>query len=134
MTTNNIVETSTTLTSTFLASVVIFDSPVYTYLAVISGFVGMLTAANDLDEIKKLKINFYSFFTVFKGAFIGFFSAPLLMLFLVLFGNQIGQKIGIAIGNENPMLISIYWILSLLFSRVISKNIFNYLERSRNER
>ena len=131
MTNQTIVETSITATATLSASVVIFDSPVYIYLAVISGFVGMMSSLNDLDEVKKLNVSFYAFFTAFKGAFIGFFSAPLLMMFLVLFGNQVAEKLGFSASSEHALLIYMYWGISILFSRVISKRIFQYLDNGK---
>jgi len=129
-----ITSVSATITSTSLSSMVIFNDPIYLHLAIISGFVGLLSALNDLDEIKKLKFSFYAFFITFKGAFIGFFSAPFIMITLVLFGEQIAKKANFTIEENNVLLISFYWLASLLFSRLIAKIIFNYLENKSDDK
>jgi len=124
-----ITSTSVTITSTSVSSMIIFNDPIYLYLAFISGFVGLVSALNDLDELKKLTVSFYTFFVAFKGAFIGFFSAPFIMITLVVFGDQLAKKVGVTIEDNNMYLISFYWLLSMLFSRLIAQNILNYLER-----
>jgi len=123
-----ITSTSVAITGTSIGSMIIFNDPIYLYLAYISGFAGLLSALNDLDELKKLTLNFYTFFVAFKGAFIGFFSAPLVMVMLVVFGDQLAKKIGFTIEKNNMYLISLYWLLSILFSRLITQNILKYLE------
>jgi len=120
-------------TSSSVSTIVIFNEPIYLYLGFISAFIGLISALNDLDRLKKLKANFYTFFVAFKGAFIGFFSAPLVMLTLVLFGNQIAEKMGFDIKETNLYLISFYWGFSILFSRLITHSILTFLERKVNQ-
>jgi len=129
--TDTITTISASISGTSLSSMIIFNDPIYLHLALISGFVGLLSALNDLDEVKKLNFTFYAFFVTFKGAFIGFFSAPFIMISLVLFGEQIASKMNFTIEGDNILLISFYWLLSLLFSRLITSKIFNYLERDK---
>jgi len=120
---------SSASTATFLSSIVIFNDPVYTYLAVFSAFVGLVSALNDLDELGKLNKSFYTFFIAFKGAFIGFFVAPAFLLALVLFGDQVALKIGFESVDKSMELLSFYWILSIVFSRILAKKVFDKLDK-----
>jgi len=132
-TTDTVVATSTAVTGSSLASIVIFNDTLYLGLAIISGFIGLLSSLNDLDELKKLNYSFKTFFIAFKGAFIGFFSAPMMMSFLVLFGDQLIAKMGF-VPSDNLLIVTLYFGISILFSRVIIMYIFKLIERGRNDK
>jgi len=127
-----IITVSTASAGISFGNLLIFSDPLYLYLGIMSCVVGIVSALNDLDQLKKLQINFYAFFIVFKGAFIGFLSAPFVMFILVTLGEQIAKKIGFTIEN-NMIVITAEWVASLIFGRLIALIFLSYLEGKKND-
>lgn len=121
--TDVIILSGSTAGTSLMTNMIIFNDPIFLYISVISAFVGVFTSFYDLHERKKLLLNIHAFFILFKGAFIGFLSAPLMMLILLLIGTQIAHRFGFNIQDTQLFLNSTYFIISLLFSRMITKKI-----------
>lgn len=120
ITTHDVVATSTAVTGVSLTNLLLFSNQYYLYLAFISAFIGIISALNDLDEMQRLNASFHTFVMAFKGAFIGFFSAPIMFGILNIFGEQIIKKIGFEVAEYNEIILFIYWGLSLMFSRMFA--------------
>ena len=126
ITSTDVVAGSVAITGTSLANLALFSDPMYLWLSIFSGVVGFVSALNDLDELEKLKLNFHTFFSAFKGAFIGFFSAPAMFTFLAVFGAQLFSKFGLDVVNNETLITVFYWSVSLIFPRVIVLGMLNF--------
>jgi hypothetical protein len=116
-----------------MANMVIFNDPIFIYIGMISGFIGILSVAYDISEKKKKFITFKSFILLFKGLFFGFISAPIMMLVLLIFGEQIFFTM-FELKVENQLFLnSLYMLLSLAFSRFIIFKIIDWFEKKGNK-
>jgi len=112
-----------------IANMVIFNDPIFLYIGTISGFIGILTVAYDISEKKRRFTTFKSFILLFKGLFFGFISAPIMMLILLIFGEQIFFTMFKLKVEDQLFLNSLYMLLSLAFSRFIIFRIIDWFEK-----
>jgi hypothetical protein len=116
-----------------MANMVIFNDPIFIYIGTISGFIGILSVAYDILEKKKKFATFKSSILLLKGLFFGFISAPIMMLVLLIFGEQIFLTM-FELKVENQLFLnSLYMLLSLAFSRFIIFKIIDWFEKKDNK-
>ena len=126
--TNKITE-ATSVLSTFSASYgIMLDNPMLITISIISGLLGIWNAIADLDGKKKLGRNIYTYDAVFKGAFVGILSAPMLTLLLIIFVDPLlGKYLGISIEEDKQIfLYLLYSLLGLFFGRKLGYYAINY--------
>jgi len=120
---------ATTVVSTFSASYgIMLDNPMIITISVVSGLLGIWNAIAFLDKKKQLGRNIQTYDAIFKGAFIGTLSAPILTLLLIVFIDPILNKyIGISISEDKQIfLYLLYSLLGLFFGRKFGYYAINY--------
>jgi len=133
--TKNAIDVDTAIISShsMMVNMVFFNDPIFIYIGTISGFIGILTVAYDISEKKRRFTTFKSFILLFKGLFFGFISAPIMMLVLLMFGEQIFLTM-FELKVENQLFLnSLYMLLSLAFSRFIIFKIIDWFEKKDNK-
>lgn len=134
-TTSEIIISSGSISGTSLmTNMVIFNDPIYLFISFLSTMVGIATALNDLKVREELKSVSHPYFIIFKGGLIGAISAPAMMLVLLAFGEQLIAKNGFIVDeNFKQVLVSFYFLISLLLSRLIALKIIYIIEKKGKE-
>ena len=114
--------------------VLILTHPIVLLVASLSAVIGILTAYFNLVNDKIIGTNAYTYFFLAKGFIIGAFSAPLLFLIMLGFGEQILEIIGIEVHDNNRSVIApISLIVSILWARDLSQYVYKLLRRKNND-